>query len=261
MEQQDIDISLFILVSTVTIIILVIMTISLFLFFQKKKVQYLLDKKNREARFDDELSKAQREISEQTLQNISWELHDNIGQLLSVVRLRLNMVQPSIDASLQDQIGEINGVVSNCLYEVRQLSKSLNYQYLKGIGLIQSVKSELERFDKLKFLETRFSLSGKVVPLPDKDELILFRILQEFFSNVIKHAKASHLVVTFHYDSDLLTITAEDDGVGFNHEEVVSGSGLINMRSRAALITADLDLTSGINEGVRLTIKYQLPKS
>lgn len=161
MEQQDIDISLFILVSTVTIIILVIMTISLFLFFQKKKVQYLLDKKNREARFDDELSKAQREISEQTLQNISWELHDNIGQLLSVVRLRLNMVQPSIDASLQDQIGEINGVVSNCLYEVRQLSKSLNYQYLKGIGLIQSVKVSWSGLINSSFSRPVFRCPGR----------------------------------------------------------------------------------------------------
>ena len=260
MEFQD-PLSILILVSSMTIIILVTMTISLFNYFQQKKAQYLFETKKREAIFEEELTKAQREMSEQTMQNIAWELHDNIGQLLSVVKMRLNMISHNANTDIQNQLSEINEVLGTCLFEVRQLSKTLNREYIQDLGLVESVKNELSRFDKLKFLKTHFEISGEEAPLPPKDELILFRILQEFFSNVIKHAKASRLAVEITFNSEQLEIIAEDDGIGFDAQKVRPGSGLINMKSRAELIQADLNIEARIDHGVRLVLHYALPKN
>ena len=86
----------------------------------------------------------------------------------------------------------------------------------------------------------------------------LFRILQEFLSNSVKHAKAKSLKVILDYQPEKLIITAKDSGVGFDEKKILKGSGLINMQSRAKLINTNFDLKSKENQGVTLTLTYPL---
>lgn len=144
------------------------------------------------------------EIQEQTLKNVSWELHDNIGQLLSVANMRLNILSGTIDESWQSDVRDIKEVVSGSLREVRALSRSLNNEVVEYAGLEASVKGELSRFERLKIIKTTFACIQDPFEIPQKDAIILFRILQEFFSNVIKHAKASNLDVEFRYSENEL---------------------------------------------------------
>ena len=102
-------------------------------------------------------------------------------------------------------------------------------------------------------------ISGEKINFENKkDEIILFRILQEFFSNTLKYAEAEHLKVTLDYRAQFLNIKVEDDGAGCDLNIAEKGSGLINMQSRAALINATLELESKPNEGVQLTLKYPI---
>ena len=112
------------------------------------------------------------------------------------------------------------------------------------------------KWDLLKAHKTEFTLEGNAFDLPKDDMVILFRIIQEFLSNVIKHAKATHLSICFLYTSNELKITAEDDGVGFEIEKITRSSGLVNMKSRAQLIAADFDIQSEKQKGTLLQIKY-----
>jgi signal transduction histidine kinase len=238
------------------VFLLVVFVLAFFFTFQKRKNKFLLERLETELKFDREIEKSKLEIQEQTLKNIAWELHDNVGQLLSVVNIQLNMLSLDVPFKNQEQIKETKDVVNDAVQEIRTLSKTLNNDVILKNGLATTLKLELDRFNKLKFLDARFVVQGDTRPIKNSDEIILFRILQEFFSNVIKHAKAKKLVVHLNYKNDILEIQANDDGVGFDSSQHGGNSGLVTMKSRASLIKADIEITSGISKGTSLYLKY-----
>lgn len=248
-----------IIITTLTVIVMVVIIIVIFSVFQNRKIKLLLDKRADEIRFEEEIIKSQLETQEQTLQNISWELHDNVGQLLSVAKMQLNILQPSIDESKKGILNETSDIISKSLQEIRTLSKLLNPDTVTNMGLEKSIELELLRFNRLNFLKASLEVYGTRKDIDKKDEIILFRILQEFLSNSIKHAKAKTLKVNLQYFKDSLTITAKDTGVGFDENEIEKGSGLVNMKSRAELIGAELEIQSKKNKGVTLILNYPLP--
>lgn len=237
------------------ILLLVAFVVVFFYVFQMRKNKLLFEKWETQRRYEQEIVNSRLEIQEQTLKNVGWELHDNIGQLLSVARMQLNMLGNAVEASTKEQVKEIGEIVGSSLKEVRSLSKSLNNEVVGYLGLESSLSNELERFERLKMLKVQFETSGETREIPQKDAIVLFRILQEFFSNVIKHAKAKNLKVKLKYGEKLL-IEARDDGKGFDPETVSRSSGLINMKSRAELIGAEFHLQSRPGEGTSLKIVY-----
>lgn len=244
------------------IIILLLTTFGIvfFITFQKRKNKLIYEKFEAEKRFEKELTQSKLEIQEQTLKNVGWELHDNIGQLLSVANIQLNILTGKTEEPEKSAIAEIKAVVANSLQEVRSLSKSLNNEMVHYAGLEASVKDELFRFKRLNILDTDFHISGESVELPQKDAIILFRILQEFCSNAIKHSKAEKLEVAFCYTPEELKIRVSDNGTGFNTEEVQKSSGLLNMKSRAELIQTDYSLKSSETMGTSLYLCYPIKK-
>lgn len=241
----------------VVILLLTSFGIVFFVTFQKRKNKLLRDQYEAEKRFEKELTQSKLEIQEQTLKNVGWELHDNIGQLLSVANMQLNMLSRTVESSLQPTVTEIKGVVANSLQEVRSLSRSLNNEIVNYAGLEASVKNELLRFERLNMLSTNFEIKGETFEVPAKDAIILFRIQQEFFSNVIKHSKATTLELLFKYNDPFLEIEMKDNGVGFDAKTVKKSSGLITMESRAALINTNFVLKSSITKGTSLTLSYR----
>lgn len=239
-----------------TIFLLVAFVVLFFLAFQKRKNKLLLDQYEAKKKFQEELASTQLEIQEQTFKNIAWELHDNVGQLLSVANLQLNMLLNAPTENTHEQISETKDVIVATVEEVRSLSKTLNTDVILHNGLIKSVRVELERFNRLNFLQADLKIDGEGELMKNEDEIIIFRILQEFFSNVIKHARASKLFVHLYYKANQLEILAKDDGEGFDTQLKSSNSGLHTMKNRAALIGADFNLKSSLGEGTELTLVY-----
>jgi len=250
------EVQLLILVTTIIILILVITLIFFFSYFQKKKTAYLIKQRETKQRFDEEITKSKLEIQEQALQNISWEIHDNVGQLLSVAKMQLNSMQIGLPKKQQQQIIEISSIVGKSLQELRGLAKSLNPETIKNKGLIESVTYEIDRFNRLNFIKGTLKISGNTFYLSNEKEIILFRILQEFFNNTLKYSKAKKLVVTLKFNQHNLEIVAEDNGIGFdiNNTSNHKGIGLTNMKSRAKLIAAKIKLNSSKNKGTKLYI-------
>lgn len=246
-----------IFIATLTLVIMVAMIIVLFAIFQSKKNKYILNQLEIEKKMEREIAKSHMEIQEQGLKNIGWELHDNIGQLLAIARMQLNMLAPTIPEKYRQGVSQIDGLIGDSLQEIRSLSKTLNPDVIANIGLVKSIECELERFNKLKFLEANLTVTAEEVKLDEKDEIIIFRILQEFFSNVIKHSKASRLDVFLEYLPKQLKISARDNGIGFAPaQSQTNGSGLINMKSRAHLIGASYSLEALPDAGVHLQLSY-----
>ncbi len=245
------------LVYFISIIVFVItFVVIFFIAFQKRKNNMLIQKFKAEQAFEKELASTKIEIQEQTLKNISWELHDNIGQLLSVVNMQLNMMKTQASDDFKSSIDETKEVVNTTVEEVRTLSKTLNSEVIQKNGLLRTVEIELERIERLKYAQTGFEIKGDYFKIPDTEEIIIFRILQEFLSNSIKCSRANTIKAFFNYHNNNLTIDLEDDGVGFDTTQKTESSGLQNMASRAQMIGAHFSLTSKINEGTKLRLTH-----
>lgn len=241
------------------IFFLVVFVVIFFIAFQRRKNRFLIERLEAQQKFKEELANSQLEIQEQTFKNIAWELHDNVGQLLSVANLQLNMLMNAPSEKIQEQIKETKEVIVTTVEEVRSLSKTLNTEVILNNGLVKSIEVELERFNRLNFLQTELKIEGQGYTLKNEDEIFIFRIMQEFFSNVMKHARANKLFVHLYYKNDNLEITVSDDGVGFNTEHKRYSSGLQNMKSRAELIDAHFELNSKIDKGTTLQLIYPYP--
>lgn len=243
------------LITAIVFIFLVVIIIVLFLVFIKRKNKLLTEKQLAQREFENAIAETQIEIREQTLRNISWELHDNIGQLLTLAKIQLHQL-----ADTNDNVSEVSDTISKSLTELRALSKLINPDALKNIMLPEALSLEVARFNRLNFIEATLRINGDEEIIDDKAEIILFRILQEFFSNTIKHAKASKLDVTLTYENKVLTIIAKDNGKGFDKsvDKPNKGIGLQNMKSRGKLIGAEIELESELEKGTKLTIIHYL---
>ena len=239
------------------VLLLTVMVILFFVTFQKRKNKLLLDQIKKQKAFDEEISRTKSEIQEQTLKHVAWELHDNVGQLLAYASMQLNMLTSKAPDDLKAKVNETSDIVKESLKEVRSLSKSLNNEVILDMGFEDSISNELNRLKRMKFSSAELVINGSQRAIENKKhEIILFRILQEFFSNSVKYSEAEALNITLDYQDTQLLITVTDDGKGFDVPSAENGSGLINMKSRAKLINATFDLTSHPNEGVTLKINY-----
>jgi signal transduction histidine kinase len=216
-----------------------------------------MDKINQQKSFDDELIKTQQEIQEETLKHIGRELHDNIGQMLVMSTMQMNSALKVVNSDAKITVANAAETLKGTLDEVRALSKSLNSDVIFNLGFDITVQNEVHRLNKTGLIISSVTVSGEKVNFENKkDELILFRILQEFFSNSLKYAEAENLNVAINYLDDKLEVSVDDDGVGFDIDTSEKGSGLINMEKRAELINAEFQLESHPEKGTRLKLVY-----
>jgi len=248
------EIQIVIIFSSIVLFTVLGIVITLFYLFQKKKLAFLLREKEQEKEFEETLKHSQIEIRENALKNIAWELHDNVGQLLSLARLELNILQPK-STNNADKIEEVSNIIGDSLQEIRALSKTLNAEVINNLGIVESIQIEIDRFNKLNFIKTNFEVKGEIYAISPKDEIILFRMIQEFFSNTIKHSQATKLEVTLDYLPETFEICVNDNGQGFDITKAKKGSGLLNIASRAALINTELDYNSDTS-GTKMKLTY-----
>lgn len=239
-----------ILVAVFTLVFLCLILVALFVVFHRRKNHLLLKQKEIEKQFEQEIAKTQIEIREETFRNISWELHDNIGQLLTLAKIQIQ--DPK-------NIDEVKETLNKGLIELRSLSKLINPEALKQMRFTEAISQEIERFNRLNFIKANMEVLGEERSINEKTEIVLFRILQEFFSNTMKHAKARHLSVIVNFKAEELLITAKDDGKGFDSDlpNNAAGIGLSNIKNRAELVNAKVSIFSKPNQGTQLNIIYK----
>ncbi|MFK7833791.1 MAG: sensor histidine kinase [Winogradskyella sp.] len=238
-------------------LILVVTFVMFFVMFQKRKNQLIRDKIKQQQQFDKEIILTQQEIQEETLRHVGRELHDNIGQMLVMSTMQMNAAANIVTDTAKIKVTNAAETLKSTLDEVRALSKSLNSDVIFNLGFDTTVENEIKRLNKTGLINSTVTIYGEKVNFENKkDEIILFRILQEFSSNTLKYAEANHLNITIDYAQDSLNIIAEDDGNGFDLAAVEKGSGLINMEKRAELIQAKFNLESQIAKGTTLNLNY-----
>lgn len=250
MDQEGIQ--SFLVVFSIIAFGLALTVILLFAIFQKRKNKLVRFQQETESKFKEELIETQVEIREETLRNISWELHDNIGQLLTLAKIQLNNADETCG-----NVSEASETISKCLNELRSLSKLINPDTFTSLTLIEALQMEIERFNRMQYLETSLEFNQETFQLNTKVEIIIFRMLQEFFTNTMKHSKATKLNVKLKFTEDMLVINAQDNGVGFDISKPSAGIGLSNIKNRAKIIGADATIDSKKGEGTQFRLTYK----
>lgn len=241
------------LVAITILLLLLIVGAVLFSVFIRRKNELLLEQQHSQKRFEQEIAESQIEIREETLRNISWELHDNIGQLLTLAK-----IQTQNSGGDQEQLDEAANTIGKGLREIRALSKLINPEALKNMTLIEALELELDRFTRMEYLTTSLNVTGTPTNIDKKIGTIIFRMFQEFFTNTIKHSKASHLDVCVTYTKDTLDIKAKDNGIGFDiaFAKAKNGIGLSNIETRGKLIGATINVSSKEGDGTQMHLSY-----
>lgn len=237
------------------------------LFYQKRRDKHKQEKKQLNLQFQQTLLQSQLEIQEQTMHTISQEIHDNIGQVLSLAKLNLGTIDLNNPGTLSQKIEDSRELVGKAIQDLRSLAKGLNTSFITDMGLLRSIEYELDMVRKSGGFITKLNTLGTPVKLDAQKELILFRIIQEVFNNIIKHAEATELLIQINFLPGVLTITITDNGKGFDftlqdiNENPNFGLGLRNMQSRAQLVGAQFNLASipRIGTSVILSLPFSSP--
>lgn len=238
------------IIAVITILLFLgILLIVVLLYYHKKQ-------KNIEVAGKQQRLQSQLEMQEQTFNIISQEIHDNVGQALSLAKVQLNLLEQG-NTFNKNLVAETKESISKAISDLRDIAKSLNTDRIEQSLLPEIISDELARISRSGLMHTDLQVEGEVQTIQSQKKLIIFRIIQEALQNIIKHSKASSICLHFHYYEDCLKIIIADNGNGFDTNIMTKkdGLGLQNIVSRAALIGGKADIQSTINEGTTITIE------
>ncbi|MEQ1553825.1 MAG: ATP-binding protein, partial [Ferruginibacter sp.] len=237
--------------------LLIIFIGSFLIIFYKKKNAHTAKLLEQENNFTKALLQTQIEIQEQTLTNISQELHDNVGQTLSLAKLNLNTLKWQNIEQVKEQINLSKDLITQSLINIRDIAKSMLGEKITEIGLQQAIQNELKILQLSGKYQIQFTCIENTLELTPQKELLAFRVIQEALHNIIKHADATKIDIEIAKKMQQILITITDNGKGFDAQKLLAsntGVGLTNMKNRAALINAVVLITSTPNIGTKFTL-------
>lgn len=225
------------------LVILSVLVLVIILYFNNKRLASIREKELLKTEYAQAILSAQLEVQEQTMRQISQEIHDNVGQILSLVNLNLKMIKPG----QEEKLNATSELVNKAIADLRSLSKNLNPDAITKTGLIQLIKNDLEQMQKTGQFITSLNIVEEPVLTASK-LTVVYRMIQEVLNNIIKHAEATNVSV----DIASAEIKISDNGKGFELDMQSSGIGLLNLEQRAKLIGARLQINSSTGKGTSI---------
>lgn len=227
--------------------------------YKRKKREHTFAIQNQQDIHQKELLAIQLEIQQTTMQEIGREIHDNIGQKLTLASLYIqNLIYENKKLDNNESIENISAIINDSLTDLRQLSKTLTDDAISNKTLVALLQSECQKINKLK--KCWFTYDGEVqtTEVTYHIKSMLLRIAQEFIQNSLKHAQCKTIKLNLSQTETFIVMEISDDGHGFNINETNSlGIGLQNMKKRTQTIGGEFLLESN-DSGTHLTIKLPL---
>ena len=198
-------------------------------------------------------------VEEEERRRISRELHDEVGQSMQVIRLYLEMARGSLPEEAQDvaeRLVETQSLTEQTIEEMRRLIAALSPNVLEDLGLPASIRQFVSNFRRTFTGDVNLQMSG-LDHLPKSTQIMVYRLVQECFSNIIKHSHANQVGLRVGRRNGRIHLKVEDDGVGFDLSKPPrkrESFGLSGMRERVALLGGDIDIESALGKGTRVEI-------
>lgn len=256
MELSDSDMIFITLMGTLLFVLLLGFLFVAIYLYKRRQLEYEKERTLREQEFSEELLRSQLELTEKIMGNISEEIHDNIGQTLTVAKLNLNSVS---DTDYREHTEAAKELITRSLSDLRNLSKTLNGDYILREGIHNALERELDLIRHSG--EISCHLKGRIDSrlLSPNAEIVLYRCIQEAISNTLKHAGAENLELSVDQTQSDLIIEITDDGAGFEMDKSGdTGVGMQSMHKRIDLLGGRLKVVSEPGKGTR--VKIYIPK-
>jgi PAS domain S-box-containing protein len=212
-----------------------------------------------------QLNEHLQNIREEERTSIAREIHDELGQQLTVLKMdiawidrKLNSVDPAIKEKLSDLINVLNQTVKT----VRRISSELRPSLLDDLGLTAAIEWHLKEFGKRSGIKTKLDAPAEELSLNDATKTALFRIMQESLTNVARHSQAETVRVNLFQRNGNIVLRIQDDGIGFNHEEVGHKRtlGLLGMKERTEMIGGKYKISSSEDMGTTVLVSVPCQK-
>ena len=249
-------------------LLLVGFIVSILFLYQRRQHRQEQELARMKDEYQNELLQSQLEIKESTFKTIAQELHDNIGQMLSVVKFSLASLSINKEHPDFETVFESKEMLNKAIFDLSDITKSMHTDRITKIGLVEAIRHELEMLKKLKLFDTSMQSSEEHCHFDEQKEIFLFRMFQEMMNNTIKHAKASMVDVKIDCsENGNFSLVIKDNGVGFNVTEKqltkssTAGVGLKSIINRAKLIGASVSIQSAPGEGTSVSVELPLQKS
>lgn len=260
MQKNTYDIIIFLAIATILVILLISFIISILYLYRKRQLQFEKSLKQITLDFEKTILTAQLEIQEQTFRHISREIHDNINLSLTLAKLNLHTINWNEKEVSTRKLNSSIELITQSITELSNVSKSLNADIFIQQGLLKAIEEELGRIRQIDLFEVNYRLIGTPVYMDVQKELIIFRIIQEAFNNIIKHASATTAGLSLNFNEVDLKVTINDNGNGFDQSLLLNGqeAGIKNMDSRAKLLNGSMSIISIPGQGTMLSFSIPL---
>ena len=224
--------------------------------YQLEKHQMIFDHENK-------ILKTKIDEQENTMDQISKELHDNIKSVLGFAQMSMyNIAALATDNEQAVLIEKTNGIIGDVIENLHNISHSLNSNFIRNIGLADSIEKELAHVRMSKKMVCNLTVHGEPVVMDPETEIHIFRVAQEAIQNCVKHANATTLNFTLDYKPGIFEMRISDNGDGFDKNKIyaMKGLGFLNMFQRARYVHGTLEVDSEPTKGSTLTLTLNLDK-
>lgn len=222
---------------------------------RRKAAELLRQSQERELRSAEEFSHHLLTAQERERQRLASELHDGLGQSLSLIRNRVHLAleTPGTTPQLVDHLRAVSQVASDAIAEVRSLAQNLRPLQIEQLGLTESLRSLIDQVRDSTTAQIECRIEDVDDAMQGEAATHLYRILQEALNNVLRHAGANHVSISLERDVGVLRLDVRDDGMGFDVIAIgAAGLGLTSMRERAQMLRGTLDVRSIPGRGTHL---------
>jgi signal transduction histidine kinase len=202
-------------------------------------------------------------VQEEERRRVARELHDEAGQALSVIMMDLARTMetlPGDESPIKEKLSHLRSLSAEALQDVRKLINDLRPDVLDQLGLVPALRSYIKSHLEENNFKVKFRFTGLNDRLPPQIEVIIFRVIQESITNIIRHSGADTVNIQAIAKDSVISGTITDNGRGFNIEKALSAQkswGLHGMRERVAIAGGQLDIESTPGKGT--TVKFNIP--
>ncbi|MFB0946480.1 MAG: histidine kinase, partial [Spirosomataceae bacterium] len=249
------------LILSLTAIVIAIFIVLFVAYYNKKQSKQKMELQAKEVELQQSLLLNSLEVQEAEQKRIARDLHDEVGALLSVTKMSLNVLGRKIkDDTLSKDLLKSKKLLEDSIATVRRISKELIPSSLENFGLVAAIEDFLNQVKQSTGLSVNFETDFlEDDNLTKNQELMLYRIVQELTNNAIKHSGATQLEVSLsHLSAEQVKLIFFDNGSGFNAQEINEksggGLGLKNIESRVKVISGKLSIVSNAEIGSRFNI-------
>ena len=244
------------------VLILLLSAIGLYFYLQQR--QKLLQNKIITIEQQKKLELTQAIIDGEEMERIrlAKELHDGIGGLMSMIKLQFtNFKKSHTEIQENPEYNDALSLLNTASQDIRKISHALMPSALERLGLIDATEQFCTQMQQSANIEIDFQHYNLETRLPQKMELLMYRMIQELLNNIIKYASAKEVLVQLSKNEKNISLTVEDDGIGFDISTIKNkdGIGLMSMQNRIHLLGGKMDIDSAINKGTSINI--ELPVS